>query len=290
MSSFREISRRTAALLLLMLAACGGGGGITPPPPIFDCTGATEFDWSVDIGGTTYCSYGLGTIGADAAYAKGATGAGVVVAVIDTGIDPLHVELDGNLSPDSIDIVRGDPIADEDGHGTHVSGIIAAEKNGIGNHGVAYDATILAIRADTRIIDETICGDLNPCSVFDSADITAALDYAALNGADVINMSLGGPAPMDAAGQQALIDAMAAGAIVVVAAGNDGATQPTYPAVYAGDATIQRERPDGRRRRRGRDRRPGVLLQPVRCGNELLPCRAGSRDPFRLIRPTWSRS
>lgn len=230
--------------IMLAFAACGGGGG-TPPlggggggTPIFDCTGTTEFDWSATAGSTTYCSYGPGTIGADAAYAKGATGAGAVVAVIDTGIDPSHSELDANISPDSIDIVRGDPIADEDGHGTHVAGIIAAEKNGVANHGVAYDATILAIRADTRITNPVTCGGPNPCSVFFDADITAALNYAALNSADVINMSLGGPVPLDPTTVQALIDAMTAGAIIVAATGNDGAAQPAYPAIYAGDATV----------------------------------------------------
>ncbi len=245
----RTLKQVASLGFLLALTACGGGsgpglgggggGGGGGGTPIFDCTGAGEFDYSaVFSDGNTYCAYGPGTIGADSAYAKGATGAGAVVAVIDTGIDPAHSELDANISPDSIDIVRGNPIADEDGHGTHVAGIIAAEKNGIANHGVAYDATILAIRADTRIIDPVICGGPGACSVFLDADITAALDYAALRSADVINMSLGGPLPLNATTEQALIDAMAAGAIVVAATGNDGATQPGYPAAYAGDAIV----------------------------------------------------
>lgn len=246
MNRIHYVSRCIAACLLFALTACGGGVAVpvtSGGTPLFDCTGATEFDWSITSGGTTYCSYGPGTIGADAAYAKGATGGGALVAVIDTGIDPTHSELDAQISPDSIDIVRGDPLTDEDGHGTHVSGIIAAENNGAANHGVAYDATILAIRADTRITNLAICGDLNPCSVFTDADITAALDYAALKGADVINLSLGGATPMDAASEQALIDAMAAGAIVVAAAGNEStsfspALEPIWPAAYAGDATV----------------------------------------------------
>ncbi len=231
----------------LALAACsggggspfGGGGGGGGGPPLFDCTGGSEFDYEGTFSdGKTYCAYGPGTIKADAAYAKGATGAGAVVAVIDTGIDPAHTELDANISPDSIDIVRGDPMTDEDGHGTHIAGIIAGEKNGVANHGVAYDATILAIRADTRITNPTVCGGPDPCSVFFDADITAALNYAASRSANVINMSLGGPAPLAASAEQALIDAMTAGAVIFAATGNDGVAQPAYPAAYAGDGTI----------------------------------------------------
>ncbi|UCH73983.1 MAG: S8 family serine peptidase [Rhodospirillales bacterium] len=232
--------------LVLALAGCGGGGGGAPfagggggRTPVFNCTGGSEFDYAaVFSDGKTYCAYGPGMIGADAAYAKGATGAGALVAVIDTGIDATHTELDANISPDSIDIVRGDPMTDESGHGTHIAGIIAAERNGVANHGVAYDATILAIRADTRISDPAVCGGSGACSVFFDSDITAALDYAASKSANVINMSLGGPSPLNGATEQALIDAMAAGAVVVAATGNDGAAQPAYPAAYAGDAVV----------------------------------------------------
>lgn len=233
------------AALLLLTTGCGGSGsgplsGSGGGTPLFDCTGATEFDWSVTSGSATYCSYGPGTVGADAAYAKGATGAGVVVAVIDTGIDTTHTELDANISVDSIDIVRevnsigaGGAMTDEDGHGTHVSGIIAAEKNGVANHGIAYDASILAIRADTR----EACG-ASTCSVFYDVDLVNAINYAAANNADVINMSLGGSGAMSADFETALTDAMTAGAVIVAATGNEGAANPIYPAYYASDGII----------------------------------------------------
>lgn len=247
--------RGAAIASLYLLAACGsgegeplsyagggGGGGGTGPDVSFDCTGTTEFDAEFEIGGNTYCTYGPGMIHADAAYAAGATGAGVTVAVIDTGIDTTHPELDANISSASYDVVRDEDITtltDEDGHGTNVAGIIAAEKNGVWNHGVAYNATILAVRADTRITNEAVCGNAEPCSVFSDADIVLALDYATANGANVINLSLGSPdAPIDGSIQQALIDAMAAGAIVVAATGNESAAQPSYPAAYAGDAAV----------------------------------------------------
>jgi len=196
----RKAAKGIGVVIPVALTACAGvgsdpyagggsGAGGRGGTPLFACTGSSEFDFeAVFSNAKTYCSYGPGTIGADSAYAKGATGAGAVVAVIDTGVDPLHVELDANISPNSIDIVRGDPMADEDGHGTQMAGIIAGEKNGLANHGVAYDATILAIRADTRVP----CGSGATCSVFLDSDITAALNYAASMSANVINLSLGG--------------------------------------------------------------------------------------------------
>lgn len=254
MKSLRHILQSAAIVSLLALAACGGtnnpvsnggtggGGGGGGPTPLFNCTGTSEFDYATTIGSTTYCAYGLGTIKADAVYAQGA-GAGVTVAVIDTGIDTNHVDLDANISPDSIDIVRGDPMTDVDGHGTHVAGIIAAEKNNLGMHGVAYDATILAIRADTQVTDPNFCGGPDPCTTFYIIDLTAALNYAASKSAKVINLSLGIPGTdgtdsLGASFEQALIDAMAAGAIIVVAAGNDSAAEPSLPAAYAGNATV----------------------------------------------------
>lgn len=272
MNSFQEALRRGAVLFLLTLAACGGtnnpvsngggsggggggGSGGLPTPDLLAATQpASNFTSTADfdpcftaVGGVTYCNYGLDQIGAADVYAKGAYGGGVVVAVIDTGVNVSHTELDANISSSSIDIVRGGAVIDEDGHGTHVAGIIAAERNGLWTHGVAFDAKILAIRADTRVTDINVCGSLNPCSIFTITDITAALNYAA-GKAHVINMSLGvpgtqlgspfGTAAEQVAFEQALIDAMAANAIIVVATGNEGATEAALPAAYAGDTTV----------------------------------------------------
>ncbi len=182
-------------------------------------------------------NYGLNQIGAQNAYAKGAYGGGVVVAVIDTGIQTDHSDLDANVSLDSIDIVRGDPVTDEDGHGTHVSGTIAAEKNDLGMHGVAFDATILAIRTDTVIADPIFCGGPAQCSVFYEGDLINAIRYAT-GKAHVINLSLGGPLPLSFQFEQELRRAMNSGSIIVAATGNDGATEPGWPAMYAGSPTV----------------------------------------------------
>lgn len=127
-----------------------------------------------------------------------ATGDGVVVAVLDTGADANHPDLDAQLVDGSYtyltwDEETGEPIAVTDpvaagdsydyyGHGTHVSGIIAAERNGAGVTGLAYDSSIMPVQ-------------LNLDDVWSTADFAEVLDdairYATDNGADVINMSLG---------------------------------------------------------------------------------------------------
>lgn len=173
-------------------------------------------------------NWGLGQINAEEAYADGAYGGGVTVAVVDSGIDTNHPDLANNISPDSIDIVSpGTPLDDISGHGTKVAGIVAAEKNGVGSHGVAFDATILAVRADEH------CGLLN-CSFFDS-DIARAVDYSVVKLAHVINMSLGGPAPNTAQLDAALASAAQNGVIMVASTGNAGASEPEFPAAGAGD-------------------------------------------------------
>ena len=81
------------------------------------------------------------------------TGAGISVAVIDTGIDPNHPDLDGNIDPvnrlnsrtGSTSATSGNPQTGADNHGTTVAGVIAAEDNGIGVVGVAYEATLVSI-------------------------------------------------------------------------------------------------------------------------------------------------
>jgi subtilisin family serine protease len=156
-----------------------------------------EHDWGYDI------------MNVQAAYESGATGDGVIVAIVDSGVDYLHEDLDDNIwtNPGEIpangiddegngfvDDVRGydfqgnfftsldpdnDPM-DDLGHGTHVAGIVAAEDNGIGVIGVAPDATIMPV----RVLDDVGAGW--------ASQIAKGIRYAVDNGADVINMSLGG--------------------------------------------------------------------------------------------------
>ena len=159
--------------------------------------------------------WGLDLIHADPAHSV-TTGAGATVAVVDTGIDAAHPDLAGRVLPGR-DFVDGDSTPqDGNGHGTHVSGIIAADAgNGIGVDSVAPGASILPV----RVLDNGGAGS--------DADVAQGIDWATGHGADVINLSLGGSLPTAGLG---LPDQMTAaveravdhGVVVVAAAGNDG--------------------------------------------------------------------
>jgi len=155
----------------------------------------------------------------------GATGKGVTIAVVDTGIDYNHIEFKGRIGA-GYDFVDGDSIAeDANGHGTHVAGTIAAAKDGRGITGVAHDATIMPI----RVLDEDGGGYLS--------DVIRGVRWATNNGADVINLSLGGTGYSQAMAD-AIRHASRRGTVVVMAAGNAGEASPEYPAAHAVDHGI----------------------------------------------------
>ena len=151
---------------------------------------------------------------------RGTTGADVTIAVIDTGIDYNHHEFKGRIGA-GYDFVDGDSIAeDANGHGTHVAGTIAAAKDGHGITGVAHDATIMPI----RVLDQNGAGYLS--------DVIRGIRWATNNGADVINLSLGGRGYSQAMAD-AIRHASRRGTVVVMAAGNAGGASPEYPAAHA---------------------------------------------------------
>ncbi len=207
-----------------------------------------------------FLDYGINQINAPEVWAKGYTGDGVIVAVIDDGVDYRHFDLDANIwendseKPDNnidddgngykddyygynFSDSNSNPIGSaEDSHGTHVAGSIAAEKNGSGTVGVAPDATIMVLRAletETKQEDTATVTDQTT-----EEAIAEAIRYAVDNGADVINMSLGGKDPSEVE-EEALEYARDNGVVVVAASGNQrltqNATQPNYPALYAKD-------------------------------------------------------
>ena len=182
---------------------------------------------------------------ASAAYARGATGKGIVVAVIDSGVLSDHVELVGQIENASTDIIDSAlPITDTDGHGTFVSGVIAGLKNDAGIHGIAFESTILAIRANDRSDDNPAvddCGDEEDGCTFADRDLASAVDYAVANGAKIINLSLGGGKSNSAALNAALARAVQAGIVIIASAGNgfedeDGDGQPDDPDALTPDA------------------------------------------------------
>ena len=110
---------------------------------------------------------------AEAAWRAGATGSGVTVAVVDSGVSRDQADLIGRISAASTDVVpgRNAPYVAESSHGTRVSGVIASNFNGQGTIGVAYESTILSIRTD--ISD---CEEKNTDVCFSSSDLVRALD------------------------------------------------------------------------------------------------------------------
>ena len=148
------------------------------------------------------------------------TGKGVTIAVVDTGIDYNHREFKGRIEA-GYDFVDGDSIAeDTNGHGTHVAGTIAAAKDGRGITGVAHEATIMPI----RVLDQDGYGYLS--------DVIRGVRWATNNGADVINLSLGGTGYSQAMAD-AIHHASRRGSVVVMAAGNAGGDSPEYPGAHA---------------------------------------------------------
>lgn len=162
----------------------------------------------------------------------------VKVAVLDTGVDANHEDLSDSLA---INMSNGgkvlgkrffvdgsgkqgsdDNFTDESGHGTHISGIIAAKtNNSLGVAGIASTARIMPV----KVLDDIGFGD--------DGSIALGLMWAADNGARIINMSLAGPTPSKTLGE-AVKYAQGKGVLVVAATGNDGSGTPNYPAAYEG--------------------------------------------------------
>ncbi len=176
----------------------------------------------------------MGQINAEVAYAAGASGEGITVGVIDDGIDFSQPDLAGNISNQSIDVIpgRNQPGGGSERHGTWVSGPIASAHNGFGTVGVAYEATILSIRADRP----ENCPGGGRC--FTTGDITAAVNAALDRGVQVINLSFGfnsGQNHFGAAFEAALTRAVAADAVILISSGNEGGAEAIWPARYAAD-------------------------------------------------------
>src|SRR4029079_14682214 len=122
-----------------------------------------------------------------AAYNAGATGKGVKIGIVDSGINPSLSEFAGRIDPASRDVAGSRGVSDEGGHGTAVSAVAAAARNGSNTMGVAFDATIVSLRAD----EPGSCATHDGCAFYDDA-IARGIDAATAAGVKVINLSLGG--------------------------------------------------------------------------------------------------
>ncbi len=165
--------------------------------------------------------YGPQMINAPAAWDYG-FGSGAVVAILDTGIAMTHTEFSGRILPGWNFVANPDNNTpqDDNGHGTHVTGIaLAAINNGIGIAGMAGQASILPV----KVLDSTNFGYWS--------DVISGITWAVDHGADVINMSLSGTVG-DPGLPAALQYAVANDVLIVAAMGNSAGTTPEYPSWY----------------------------------------------------------
>ncbi len=154
----------------------------------------------------------------------------VVVAVIDSGVDLSHPDLDDVAVTDQRNVVWNNAdVTDEVGHGTWVAGTIAAETdNGEGIAGIAPGITLMPVK---------IADDYGGISFADALD---AVDWASDHGADIINMSFGGYLTSEqvALGQPTFTAARDAGVLMVAASGNEGTSLRNYPASFRGVVSV----------------------------------------------------
>ena len=177
--------------------------------------------WGLDNTGPVY-DWGSGTEDADIdapeAWAS-TTGSGIIIAILDSGIDLNHPDLDGKLVG-SYNFTDSPTEDDNYGHGTHVAGIAAAEtNNGVGVAGLAGDSSLL----NAKVLGDVGWGL--------SSWIAEGIVWATDNDANVINMSLG--FYRKSRTLQAAVDyAWDGGVLLAAAAGNDGTSSKLYPAAY----------------------------------------------------------
>jgi subtilisin family serine protease len=269
---------------------------LTPDDPYFSSAGT----W-----GQPYDDlYGVKTIGSASAW-DSSRGAGVVVAVVDTGVDYNHADLASNIWTNAgeiagnrldddgngfVDDVRGwdfvganaafpapdnDPM-DVDGHGTHVSGTIAATGNNrVGVVGVAFESRVMAVRG----LDDQGSGSFS--------DLANGLVYATNNGAHVINASWGGPGE-----SWAIADAVAyahsQGVVVVAAAGNDNADARGYtPAGLARVITVAATNADDVKAAFSNH---GPKIDVAAPGVDILSLRAAGADLGGVVGTDYARA
>lgn len=163
----------------------------------------------------------LKQVKADAAFFSGYRGLGVTVAVVDTGVDLKNPRLAYQLKPGTSFVAGPAGGQDDNGHGTFVAGLIAGAFNNTLTAGLAPDANILPVKV------------LNASGSGTDLSVNQGIGWAATQGARVINLSLGATTPLSTSG---LSYAMQKGSLMVVAAGNEGTPNPSWPGRYAKEA------------------------------------------------------
>ncbi len=164
-------------------------------------------------------------IGAFTSRAWAKRGKGVTIAVVDTGLRRDHTEFKDALTGGYnafTGATGASAVVDTNGHGSHVASLAAGRANGVGMAGVASLAGILPI--------QVFQGPTTTSSL-----VSKGIAYATAQKAFVINLSLGAPSP-DTSIRSAMQAAQKAGQLMVVAAGNEGAANPSWPARHASES------------------------------------------------------
>ncbi|MBU4512067.1 S8 family peptidase [Patescibacteria group bacterium] len=196
---------------------------------------------SVELDGAVYAvdteldnAWGVKRIGSGTVHDGGNKGTGVKIGIIDSGVDYTHQDLN-DIYVGGYDFVEnqndlgtreGDGAMDVYGHGTHVAGSACAEDNGLGVVGVAPECALYSLRV------------LNNDGVGSWSATIAAMDWAVLNGLQVVNLSLGSSQDPGSTVKAAFDNAEAANMVIVAAGGNSGnpagkGNNVIYPAKYA---------------------------------------------------------
>ena len=183
-------------IIPFVVASCGGGGpnsdstptlnpnnivDQTTTPTNLPASGSITLSGDFEADKAAYEStseyseqHGLALINASSAYARGATGAGALIGIMDSGVDTSHQELDGSfkLTSDSyLEYASRSPTTEEKRHGTHVSAIALGERDGSGMHGVAFDAQLFFISIELGTAGEE----------YEPATIDSTVDYSAID-------------------------------------------------------------------------------------------------------------
>jgi hypothetical protein len=250
-----------AFLGAIAVAAAAGGGGGGGGSSTATCGGGscTELYDPADFVTSEYSAQeGLALVNAKNLYAYGGTGSGIKVAVLDTGIHATHSDLDDQIESGGFDYQTNSSsvTTDGDGHGTHVSGIIAAEKNSSGMHGIAYDAKIVPFKVFNDSGTWLLTSDLLRKDAFYKARQSGAM---------IVNNSWGNSTSITTAGLKSTLDSsypnwlaelqtdVDSGMVIVFSSGNDYSTQITmygglpylYPDLESGWLAVMSVDPDG---------------------------------------------
>lgn len=214
-------------------------------------------------------------------------GQGVVVAIIDSGLNTTHTELSNNLWTNTaeqnnntdddnnnlIDDIHGwnfisnnDDLSDALGHGTQAAGIVAATANGAGIIGIASQAQIMPL----KVLDQNGNGS--------TSNVIKAVNYAVAKGANIINMSFGGPGADTLAMRNVCNNAVSNGTLIVAAAGNGNVDITTHHFAPASISSVMAVGSIANNGTKASFSNTGNALSLVTPGARILTTRSGGTE------------